>query len=258
MIHTPDYDLIYSIGTDCACSMYMLRHNLRTVAGPFDWLTHADFKTRIELILSDFDNFLECEDLKFLPKDPKIFNDTACDYYENIRNGFYYFHDFPANIPLKKSFQEVKNKYQRRIQRFLNNLKQPDKILLLWISNNSKVAPEEALKLCTKIREKFGNHIDFLMIEHDENKKDGEIEENILAPFLTLYKIFGAAFDDNGYPLTLGNISNHTPILAQIRCKGRLKRLWKKRLNKFWVKFICFFIPYRPWRKALKKKLLIQ
>lgn len=42
------YDVIYSLGRDCSCAMYMRQTNLRSCSGPFDWLTHAGFEKRFE------------------------------------------------------------------------------------------------------------------------------------------------------------------------------------------------------------------
>ena len=80
------YDIVYSLGYDCACAQYMQSAQIRICSGPFDWLTNADFQTRLNLILNDFENFLEFDDLKFLPKNQKMFNDPYCDYYENTKN----------------------------------------------------------------------------------------------------------------------------------------------------------------------------
>lgn len=57
------YDVIYSLGRDCSCAMYMRQTNLRSCSGPFDWLTHAGFEKRFELMINNFDEFLEQSDL---------------------------------------------------------------------------------------------------------------------------------------------------------------------------------------------------
>lgn len=249
------YDIIYSIGTDCACSMYMRRHYLRTTSGPFDWLTHASFKTRMELILNEFKDFINIEDLQPLSKDPTMFNDESCDYYENKQNGFYYYHDFPKDIPLLSSYSEVKAKYDRRIKRFLNDITKNDNTLLLWLAHKQKVTDEQAQYFTEKLREKYNPNLDFIIIEHDENKINGEIEELKLAPYLTKYKLFTAAFDENNLPLTLGNIENCNKIFSKIKCSGKTTRWLKSKIKKHLIKAICFFIPYRPWRKKIKSSL---
>ncbi len=249
------YDIVYSLGTDCACSMYMLRHHLRSKSGPFDWLTHASFKTRMELILNEFQDFINLEDLRFLPKDEKMFNDEKCDYYENTRNSFYYYHDFPKDIPLSSSYTEVRAKYDRRIERFLNDITENDNVLLLWLAHNQKVDNQMAQDFCAQLRQKYNSNLNFLIIEHDETKTNGEIEELTLTPYLTKYKLYTAAFDENHIPLTLGNIQNCNKIFSKIKCQGKTTRWLKQKLKKYLIKTICIFIPYRPWRKKIKSTL---
>lgn len=255
MMLNKKYDIIYSIGADCACSMYMLRHHLRTVSGPFDWLTQSSFQTRMELILSEFEDFINLEDLKFLSKDPTMFNDELCDYYENTKNGFYYYHDFPKDIPLETSYPEVKAKYKRRITRFLKDITDNDKVLLVLLTHYRKVENSDAIDFCNKICKKYNPNLNFLIIEHDETKTSGEIEELKLTPNLTKYKLFTTAFDENNLPLTLGNITNCNKIFSQIKCRGKNTRRLKNKMKKHLIKTICFFIPYRPWRKKIKSVL---
>ena len=63
MLFNQKFDLIFSIGEDCACSSYLRRYNLQDYSYPFDWLTKATFKTRLDLLLNDFQGFLEKENL---------------------------------------------------------------------------------------------------------------------------------------------------------------------------------------------------
>lgn len=198
------YDIIYSIGRDCSCAMYLQKQGLRILSGPFDWLTNVnDIKDRLNFILNDFNDFLNLEDLKFLPKDPNVFNDEACDYYENLRNGFYYYHDFHKNVPLEEAFPQVKEKYNRRIGRFIRNLKTKKKVLLVWFSH-IPTADEAIIPLCEQICQKYGKQIDFLIIENDDSKADDDIEKKFLATNIVMYKLKTASLDEKGNPTTMG------------------------------------------------------
>ena len=184
--------------------MYLQKQGLRISSGPFDWLTNVnDIKDRLKIILNDFDNFLNLEDLKFLPKDPNVFNDEACDYYENLRNGFYYYHDFHKNVPLEEAFPQVKEKYDRRIRRFMYNLKTKKKVLLVWFSH-IPTADEAIIPLCEQICQKYGKQIDFLIIENDDSKADDAIEKKFLATNIVMYKLKTASLDEKGNPTTMG------------------------------------------------------
>ena len=198
------YDIIYSIGRDCSCAMYLQKQGLRISSGPFDWLTNVnDIKDRLNFILNDFNDFLNLEDLKFLPKDPNVFNDEACDYYENLRNGFYYYHDFHKNLSLNDAFPQVKEKYNRRIERFIRNLKTKKKVLLVWFSH-IPTADEAIIPLCEQICQKYGKQIDFLIIENDDSKADDDIEKKFLATNIVMYKLKTSSLDEKGNPTTMG------------------------------------------------------
>ena len=78
------FDLICSIGEDCACSMYLNKFKLRNASYPFDWLTKSNFDTRINLILNNFKDFCNKEDFQKLEKPKNTIVDLKYDYYEKI------------------------------------------------------------------------------------------------------------------------------------------------------------------------------
>jgi hypothetical protein len=78
-------------------------------------------------------------------------------------------HDFAADMPLEKSFPLVKQKYNRRIERFLNKLSDKNaKVLLFYIEeeNNEPLFDDtEKLKiLCGRLCDKFNKVIDFVFV----------------------------------------------------------------------------------------------
>lgn len=82
MLLDKKFDLIFSLGEDCACSSYLRRFNLQEYSYPFDWLTKADFSVRVDLLLNDFEGFLEKENLIKLDKNTfKGDKDEKNDYY---------------------------------------------------------------------------------------------------------------------------------------------------------------------------------
>ena len=58
------YDIIYSIGYDCSCALYIKETGLRLTSGPFDWLTHASIEERFAALLNEFDDFFNIKDFK--------------------------------------------------------------------------------------------------------------------------------------------------------------------------------------------------
>ena len=84
------YNIIYSIGQDCACGLYMKKARIRCCSGPFDWLTNTSFENRINIILNDF------EEDKFIIEKIEVKEDIVCGKYienENIARCYIKTHD---------------------------------------------------------------------------------------------------------------------------------------------------------------------
>lgn len=246
------FDLIYSIGEDCACATYMKRSKLRSTSGPFDWLTHADFDTRIELILSDFENFLNLEDLKFLEKDERMFNDPDCDYYENIRTGFYFFHNFPKDVKLEESYPAVYHQYDKRCKRFSDLMKKAQKPLLIWFSQYQKLSVDKIIKTAQLLGGKFGKEVHFLIIEHDSSLTRGKIIHKQPAPNISCYYLNTVTYDDKGFPTTFGDETNCSKVFSDYRLALPWKQKIQNNLLKIAVKTGCALLPFKKIRKKLK------
>jgi hypothetical protein len=249
------YDLIYSLGTDCACALYMNRFKLRRVSGPFDWLTHALFQTRMELILTHFQDFMNVKDMKFLEKDPTVLNDETHDYYENVVTDFYFYHDFKANLALDAQIGAVQQKYDRRIQRFYQQIHANNRVLLIWLAHNQATDDRLVLDYSEKLISFFQKPIDFLIIEHDATKADGAIERNALSPHVVKYRLFSYGYDEKGNPTTLGNEEALNPIFAQYELHRSLGEKLKNRALKVLFKGMLILTPVKAWRKKMKKQV---
>ena len=243
------YDIIYSIGHDCSCSLYMIKAKLRACSGPFDWLTNADCKSRFELMLNDFEDFLKKDDLVLMPK-PTLFPVSKNnDYYKNIKNDLYFWHDFPADKTFEEAYPEIKQKYDRRIKRFYQNIGTKKRVLLVWFSKWHNTPDDVVVNLCGSFCKKMNKDIDFLFIEHKEGAyipKHYALSNNI-----TRYYLHAKTFETNGIPTTLGNEELVLPIFL----KYKLITPWytdRRFLLKFFIRFICLFIPIKKWRKNFR------
>lgn len=246
------YDIIYSIGRDCSCAEYLKKNNLRLTSGPFDWLTNAGFEERFNLILNDFKDFMNIEDFKFLPKDETMFNDEFCDYYENVKTHFYYYHDFPKDVPISDCFDVVKEKYQRRINRFYEKIKENEKVLLVWFSHYHNTPDSVVLDLCKKLCQKFNKQIDFLIVEHEEGLNIPKKKE--LTPNITRYNLHTVSLDEKGHYTTLGNRKLCSKIFKNYRLKCSFKFYCRQIYSKILVEVVCPFIFNKQKKKELKKK----
>ena len=167
MLFDKKFDLIFSLGKDCACTSYLRRFHLQDYSYPFDWLTKADFFTRVDLLINDFKGFLEKENLTQLDKSTfKGSVDELNDYYWDTKTDFYFYHDFDAKIPFDESFAIVKAKYQRRIERLYRQIQSAQDILIVWWSRDKHQDIDKVKASCTRLSQKFaGKNISMLLIE---------------------------------------------------------------------------------------------
>ena len=179
---TEKYDLIFGIGSACSCSQTLRKLNLQFYSYPLDWLYGRDFSYRVDLLVNEFKDFINREDLVF---ENRWNNDdqNPCDIYKNQRTGIVFNHDFPKDVPLEKSFEAIRSKYERRINRLIEQIRQSDRILVVYVEDpgNSEDVGEQVLRDCQKkIEEKFsGKRIDLLYVGCRETPVDERYGDHI-------------------------------------------------------------------------------
>lgn len=163
------YDFIFSIGEACSCSSILRLCNLQNSSYPLDWLYGSTFETRVNLLLTNFQDFINKDDLKFVGQrvEPE-----PCDIYANPTNGIVFNHDFPLNGNLDNDYDEVSAKYKRRIDRLYEHIGNANKILLVYLQapNRRKkdcVAKEQLREEYEKIQKLFPQkNISILCLKH--------------------------------------------------------------------------------------------
>lgn len=245
------YDFIVSIGEDCACSSYLRRNKLQIFSYPLDWLTRASFDERIRLIVNGFEGFMEFEDLTFVKKTTDVSNDSNCDYYKNIKNNLYFYHDFPMNIPLEESFGKIKEKYNRRITRLYNEIHKAKRILLVWFSREKIIIEEKLKEAHEKLIQKFPNkETHFLIIEN--NADILEITKKKIGEYATKYT-YNMFSTDNASALTIvmGNRELGDKVFSNYRLKLSFADWFRTKFKFFLIKLI----PIKKIRKKLKNTI---
>lgn len=130
------YDLIVSLGGNCAAAYQMKRRGLRPFALPFDYLFMNSQKTiryLSEGFKNGFKDFCLKENLREMTpqekaaaggdKDKFKYNDTLTDY------GF--IHHFKHSIADKNGYEETAAVFRRRINRLFDKINESKKILFL-------------------------------------------------------------------------------------------------------------------------------
>lgn len=128
------FDLIFGIGENCDTSLILRHFELQLCSYPLDWVRGGTLANRIELLCSNFEDFFNKEDLKQVDnaKNP----DT--NVYFNKKNNLHFVHDFLASESFEKNYSDVKNKYQRRIERLFSKIEQSRKVLVVYIAKNAE------------------------------------------------------------------------------------------------------------------------
>jgi len=157
---------VISIGSDCTVATLIRQLNLRAEAYPFDWI-YSHFESLYNVLNDDFKFFLDPNSLKLNNN-----NDIIVDFYN-----FGFVHDFPTihhdaalndhqtvvNGKIRDDWQEfiglVRVKYQRRIERFRNELSGNNRVFLVRYG----IDQAQAIKLRDLLIDRYPN-LDFIII----------------------------------------------------------------------------------------------
>ena len=151
------YDIAISLGGSCAEAGQLAKRELRPASMPFDWLWSPHTKTikaLAELFRNDFSRWLDSSLMVPVP-DAEISKDgTGFQYYDS-ESGYYFIHDFYS--PIEKVLDDVRSKYQRRIERMLSYLGQSTRIALLYDSSEDCGVVPYLVELRKVLMEKYPN-----------------------------------------------------------------------------------------------------
>ena len=246
------FDLILSIGENCACTSYLRRCYLQSFSYPFDWLTHASFATRFDLLANNFENFLNFDDLYLTGKPVAENADKAPDYYANKYTDFYHWHDFPADIPLENSYDAVYEKYQRRIKRLYRMIGNSQKILFVWLSHSKQHGKDEICSEYRKLQDKFsGKEIFLLVIENDSAVSQEFLADGHIA---VIHQDTSSRDKKHHYDPTMGNKTNNLKIFKKLKLKTSFAEKIKKIIY-VTCKTVINLLPGRKLRQRATKKL---
>lgn len=130
------YDLAFSLGQACACSMSLRLARLQFASFPFDWVVECPLTRRIEIILSGFDHWFDASD--FVYDGTNAINGLG--NFHNIRTGMHHPHDFQDG-PIELSYANAAAKYHRRTTRLLTMLEHSEKILCVCVDKSERRGP---------------------------------------------------------------------------------------------------------------------
>ncbi len=160
------YDKIIPLGDRCNCTQNLKYYNLRPIGRkfPFDWLKGSDLKSRIDVIMDDFRDFLVADRLQQIDY---IKPERAANYrFYDTKTKLVFAHDFPKNLSFADGFQLAVRTFLPKIQRFMNVFAAHEKVLLVYMTD-VHIPSRDVRRYVRMLRQKFGyNDIDLLIIEN--------------------------------------------------------------------------------------------
>lgn len=185
------YDLIFSLGEACSCTQTLRKYNLQIQSFPFDWLYGSNFKGRCQILAQYFNRFIEKADLTNTKRVNHDKN-NPCRVYYNSYNDITFNHDFFITEEFEDIYPIVKEKYDRRIKRLLEETEKAQKILVVFletpINNHPKIEDQTILEGYDIIQKAFSNtEIDLIYIKNADKQKQESLNEHV-CKFLLPYK----------------------------------------------------------------------
>jgi hypothetical protein len=202
-----DKILFISLGHDCFVKSYLINSLKNQLTYIFDLLRFFYVKDIVILLKNEFNNFMNKED--FVSDDESPIGETQPSpnlvHKFNKRFNYTVKHDFT----LEDNFDEVKEKYNRRIDRFKKDIKISNTVYIRFIFNDKIEDYLELYKELTKITSKcililihnndnFNfNYENIFLIKHNNFtlfNKLGKNHENIKSIILQIKNIVNSVF----------------------------------------------------------------
>jgi hypothetical protein len=152
------------MGANCFLAGMLDALGLRMFSGPYDWVNGSTFEMRFRLFLNRFDKYFEKGDLQFQG------HAECTDVYRNQRTGLAYIHDFKLNSDFDAAYPEVRAKYDRRIARVLDKIKNGRRTLILYTETVGATQTLEIGRLVELVKEAnamYKSEIDLLYYKHN-------------------------------------------------------------------------------------------
>lgn len=110
------FNHIISLGSFCSVAMELEKKGLRPASYPFDWLIDDELEKVLALMENNFRDFLDSASMS---------RENRPDVYFNSKVNIHFYHDFNAIDPLESQIPIQQKKYDRRIKRLYDDIRQP-------------------------------------------------------------------------------------------------------------------------------------
>ena len=237
------FDLVVSLGGNCAAAHQLRYKGLRTAAYPFDWTYFTSDAAVYQLATGfkqGFKNYAQLKNFKELPINPSHPDRIQ---YEDTYGKIIWANHFDYNTDKNTNYKEVKKKLDRRFKRLINNVNQSNKILFVF-STSFEIAPDAFLYLHDALHTMYPDKlfkINVLSFDAHNNYvfNDGNVE-------ICYYK---RSMNDADYSTT----NPEWQFLDKINRFTRARYCIKRRI----IRCIIKLIPNTQLRHKMKQKYYI-
>ncbi|TVY02156.1 DUF1796 family putative cysteine peptidase [Cohnella terricola] len=164
------YDTIYSLGDLCLASIQLKQNKLRPFSGVLDWMASPQLHDVNRLLRYRFEEFMNPSNLRIIGYAGEDKICVADDFYNMVSN-----HDFDVgnnSLTLLSGYPEVKEKFDRRIRRFLHKAATSKKMLFVRTEGDLEDAAELQDVLYDLVR------YDFRVLIVNHTNVDRLVEDN--------------------------------------------------------------------------------
>ncbi len=208
------YDMVISLGEDCATAGHLSSTYLRNKSMPFDWIDGAPLLNRAQLIAREFQDWLHKGSLEPFEVETEVEEERAYTRYKNTITNLNFQHDFHVDVSFEDDYDNVKAKYDRRINRFQNAFKNSERILFVWIVRSS-IDTDENIIQAVKILNDYSPkaRVDLFYIQHDNSMDLDSFKFQTLNEHVTKFYLNNSSVDfSTAFQAFKGNI----PQIIQI------------------------------------------
>ena len=164
------YDAIYSLGDLCLASLQLEKNNLRPYSGVLDWMASPALSNVNRLLKNRFIGFMDLPNLRIIGYAGENIICVSDDAYHFVSN-----HDFEVgknSLSHLGGYPEVKEKFDRRIRRFLEKAASCQRILFIRTEGDLEEAEALEKVLSGLVRNDFRvlliNHADVEGLVEDD------------------------------------------------------------------------------------------
>lgn len=126
-----EYDFIFSLGFCCTVSESLRAEGLQQASFPFDWAGISSLDQTVSVLEDDFAGWFDRELLDLW--DVRITGGFVTRVYRNRKTGVGFVHDFSNAEPIESTYETVRERYERRIERLRQCLKASGRILAVYL-----------------------------------------------------------------------------------------------------------------------------